>query len=105
MGYAVVKTGGKQYRVSEGDLLSVEKLDAEEGASVELDQVLMVGNGADVKVGKPLVEGAKVVATVESQYKGRKIDVIKFKRRQGYRRTLGHRQPMTKIRVTGIEGL
>lgn len=104
MGYAVIKTGGKQYRVAEGDLLTVEKLDAEEGSSVEFDQVLLVGEGGDVTVGTPLVDGCSVTATVESQYKGRKIEVIKFKRRQGYRRTLGHRQQLTRVRVTGIQG-
>ncbi len=102
--YAVFKTGGKQYRATEGDLVTVEKLDAEEGASVEFDQVLLVGEGADVKVGTPFVEGGKVTGTVESQFKDRKVNVIKFKRRQGYRRTLGHRQRLTRIRVTGIHG-
>ena len=103
MSYAVVKTGGKQYRVAEGDVLTVEKLDAEEGASVDFDQVLLVGEGSEVKVGTPFVEGCTVTGTVESQYKGRKIDVIKFKRRKGYRRTLGHRQQLTRVRVTGIK--
>ncbi len=102
--YAVIRTGGKQYRVAEGDSLRVEKLDADEGATVEFDEVLLVGSGADVKLGTPLVDGGKVVATVEAQGKRRKIDVIKFKRRKGYRRTKGHRQDYTRVRVTSITG-
>ena len=101
--YAVIKTGGKQYRVKEGDSLKVEKLDAEEGATVEFDQVLLVGDGADVTVGTPFVDGGKVTAEVAEQGKARKIEVIKFKRRQGYRRTQGHRQRFTRITVTGIQ--
>ena len=100
--YAVIRTGGKQYRVEEGSVLRVEKLDADEGDTVEFDQVLLVGEGADVTVGSPLVSGGKVTATVESQGRGRKIDVIKFKRRKGYRRQYGHRQHYTQVRVTGI---
>ena len=100
--YAVIKTGGKQYRVSEGDSLRVEKLDADEGATIEFDQVMLVGDGADVTLGKPFVEGSKVVATVEAQGRSRKVDVIKFKRRKGYRRTKGHRQSYTRVRVNSI---
>ena len=100
--YAVIKTGGKQYRVAEGDSLRVEKLDAEEGSSVEFDKVLLVGEGSSVNIGKPFVDGGKVVATVEEQGKARKVHVIKFKRRQGYRRTKGHRQNVTRVRVTSI---
>lgn len=101
--YAVIRTGGKQYRVAEGARLKVERLDAEEGAKVTFDEVLMVGNGDDVKVGAPLVKGGKVTATVLSQGKAKKIDVIKFKRRQGYKRQLGHRQPYTEVEITGIK--
>lgn len=101
--YAVIATGGKQYRVSEGTVLRVEKLDAEEGASVEFDQVLLVGDGDKVNVGKPLVEGGKVQATVMAQGKARKVEVIKFRRRKNYRRTKGHRQDFTQVKVTGIQ--
>ena len=104
MMYAVIRTGGKQYRVGKGDTLKVEKLDAAEGDSVEFDQVLMVGEGESVTVGTPLVTGSKVKATVLSQAKDKKVDVIKFKRRENYRRTYGHRQPYTLIEVTGITG-
>ena len=100
--YAVIKTGGKQYRVSEGDSLRVEKLDADEGSTIEFDQVLLVGSGADVTVGKPLVDGGKVTATVEEQGRARKVEIVKFKRRQGYKRTAGHRQQFTRVRITGI---
>ena len=101
--YAVIATGGKQSRVSEGTVLRVEKLDAEEGASVEFDQVLLVGDGDKVNVGKPLVEGGKVQATVMAQGKARKVEVIKFRRRKNYRRTKGHRQDFTQVKVTGIQ--
>jgi large subunit ribosomal protein L21 len=101
--YAVIATGGKQYRVSEGTVLRVEKLDAEEGASVEFDQVLLVGDGDKVNVGKPLVEGGKVQATVMSQGKARKVEIVKFRRRKNYRRTKGHRQDFTQVKITGIQ--
>ena len=100
--YAVIATGGKQYRVSEGAVLRVEKLDAEEGASVEFDRVLLVGDGDNVSVGKPFLEGGKVQATVMSQGKARKVEIVKFRRRQNYRRTKGHRQNFTQIKITGI---
>ncbi len=100
--YAVIRTGGKQYRVREGGVLRVEKLTAEAGTSVTFDEVLAVGSGQDVKIGAPLVDGGAVTATVRSHGKARKIEVVKFKRRQNYRRTLGHRQSYTEIEVTGI---
>jgi large subunit ribosomal protein L21 len=100
--YAVISTGGKQYRVSEGSVLRIEKLEAEEGSNVEFDQVLLVGQGADVKVGAPLVAGAKVVATVQSHGKGDKVRIVKFRRRKHYLRQKGHRQPYTEVKVTGI---
>jgi large subunit ribosomal protein L21 len=100
--YAVIKTGGKQYRVSKGSVLRVEKLDAAAGDKVEFDQVLLVGEGKDVKVGTPYVEGSKVEATVQSEGRSRKIDVIKFKRRKNYQRFHGHRQAYSEIRVTDI---
>ncbi len=101
--YAVIKTGGKQYRVSEGDILKVEKLDAEDGASVEFDQVLMVSDGDQIKVGTPVLEGGKVQAEVIRTAKDKKIEIIKFKRRQNYKRTLGHRQIFTEVKITGIQ--
>lgn len=100
--YAVIATGGKQYRVSEGAVLRVEKLDAEEGANIEFDRVLLVGDGDAVSVGKPYLEGGKVQAVVMSQGKGRKVEIIKFRRRQNYRRTKGHRQNFTQVKITGI---
>ncbi len=100
--YAVIKTGGKQYRVVPGARLRVEKLDAEEGAKVEFDQVLLVGEGTDVTVGKPLVDGGLVTAKVLSQGKGKKITIIKFHRRKNYLRTKGHRQFYTEIEITDV---
>ena len=100
--YAVIATGGKQYRVSEGAVLRVEKLDAEEGASIEFDRVLLVGDGDTISVGKPFLAGGKVQATVMSQGKARKVEIVKFHRRQNYRRTKGHRQNFTQIKITGI---
>lgn len=100
--YAVIRTGGKQYRVEEGNTLRVEKVDGAEGDSIHFDNVLLVGDGADVTIGTPMVAGGKVTATVEEQGRSRKIDVIKFKRRKGYKRQHGHRQAFTKVRVTAI---
>ncbi|HHI75948.1 MAG TPA: 50S ribosomal protein L21 [Gammaproteobacteria bacterium] len=100
--YAVIQTGGKQYRVSEGTTLRVEKIAADEGASIEIDKVLMVADGDDVKVGAPYVEGGKVTATVKGHGKGRKVRIIKFKRRKHHLKRQGHRQPYTEIEVTGI---
>ena len=100
--YAVISTGGKQSRVSEGSVLRVEKLDGADGDKIEFDKVLLVGEGEKVSIGTPFVEGGKVEATVQSQGRRRKIDVIKFKRRKNYHRHHGHRQAYTEIRVTGI---
>jgi large subunit ribosomal protein L21 len=100
--YAVIQTGGKQYRVSEGDTLKVEKLAAEEGASIELDRVLMIADGDSVTVGKPYVEGGKVLATVKSHGRGKKVKVIKFRRRKHHMKRQGHRQWFTELTVTGI---
>lgn len=100
--YAVVKTGGKQYRVKAGDKLRVETLNAEEGGSVSLDQVMMVVDGESVTVGKPLVEGASVSANVVSHGRGKKIKIIKFRRRKHHRKQMGHRQNFTEIEITGI---
>jgi large subunit ribosomal protein L21 len=102
--YAVFKTGGKQYRASQGDRLRIEKLDAEVGDSVEFDQILLVGVGSDIKVGAPLVEGGKIAAKVTAQGRGKKIEVIKFKRRKNYKRHHGHRQSYTEVEITSISG-
>lgn len=102
--FAVISTGGKQYRVSEGTVLRIEKLTADAGATVEFDQVLLLGEGGDVKVGKPLLSGAKVTATVQAHGKGDKVRIVKFRRRKHYLRQKGHRQPYTEIKVTGIAG-
>lgn len=100
--YAVIKTGGKQYRVQPGDLLVVEKLDGEPGANVAFGEVLMLGDGDAVTVGAPIVAGASVAATLIETRKGEKVKIFKKIRRQGYRRTRGHRQAETVLRVVGI---
>ncbi|MDE2357325.1 MAG: 50S ribosomal protein L21 [Alphaproteobacteria bacterium] len=102
--YAVIKTGGKQYRVQPGDLLVVEKLEGEPGATVAFDTVLMLGDEAEVSVGAPTVEGASVSATLVETRKGDKVKIFKKIRRQGYRRTRGHRQIESVVRVTAING-
>jgi len=102
--YAVIRTGGKQYRVREGTSLAVEKLDAEPGATVEFDQVLLVSDDNGVRIGAPVVEGSRVMAVVQEHGKGRKVGIVKFGRRKGYKRMKGHRQPYTRIQVTGITG-
>lgn len=101
--YAVIKTGGKQYRVAEGDVLNVEKLNAEAGSEVVFDEVLTVVNDSDVKIGQPVVEGAKVTAKVVEQGKGEKILVFKYKAKSNYRKRQGHRQPFTKVEISKIE--
>lgn len=100
--FAVIKTGGKQYKVAESDLLRVEKLEGQSGDSLTFENVLMVGNGTDITVGTPLVSGASVVGEVVEQVRGDKIKVFKKRRRQKYRRTAGHRQDLTLVRVTEI---
>lgn len=102
--FAVIKTGGKQYRVSQGDKLRVESLDADEGASVSLDQVMMVGEGEKVTVGSPVIAGASVSAKILNHGRGKKIDIVKFRRRKHYRRQMGHRQNYTEVEITGIQG-
>jgi large subunit ribosomal protein L21 len=102
--YAVFRTGGKQYRASQGDRLRIERLPAEVGDAIEFDQVLLVGEGADVEVGAPLVSGGKVAAKVLAQGKGDKVMIIKFRRRKHYRRTQGHRQAYTEVEITSITG-
>jgi large subunit ribosomal protein L21 len=100
--YAVIKTGGKQYRVSQGDSLRVEKLDADEGESVEFDQVLMVGAGEDIRIGSPYLDGSRVTARVKSHGRDNKISIIKFKRRKHHMKRMGHRQHYTEVEITGI---
>jgi large subunit ribosomal protein L21 len=100
--YAVVKTGGKQYRVSPGDSIDVEKLPYEVGHQIELDQVLLVANGSGAKIGQPLVKGAKVKATVTRQAKGRKVVIYKYRPSKRYRRRKGHRQHFTRLRIDEI---
>ena len=101
--YAVVRTGGKQVRVTPGRAVRVEKLPGSVGESIELDQVLLVGGEGETRVGTPLVEGVKVVGTITDQGRGPKLTVFKMKRRKGYRRKMGHRQDYTEIRVDSIE--
>ena len=100
--YAIVATGGKQYRVKEGEKLRVEKLSAEAGETVELEKVLMVGEGDDVKIGAPYLEGVKVTAIVAANGRGDKVKIVKFNRRKHYRKQMGHRQSFTEIEITGI---
>lgn len=100
--FAIIKTGGKQYKVSEGDIIKVEKIEAEAGDKIEFDQVLMVA-GDDVKVGSPVVEGAKVSAEVLDQKKDKKIVIFKFKAKKNYRKKKGHRQPYTLVKIKKID--
>lgn len=102
MAYAVFKTGGKQYRVQEGDTLDVEKIDAEVGAEAKFDTVLLVNDGSNTTVGTPTVEGATVTAKVVDQFRGKKGVAFKFKRRQGYHKTKGYRRHLTKLEITSI---
>ena len=100
--YAVIETGGKQYKVSEGDVIFIEKLEAAEGDSVTFDKVLILADGENVNVGAPTVAGATVTAKVEKQGKAKKIYVFKMKRKKNYRRKKGHRQPFTKVTIEKI---
>jgi len=102
--YAVIKTGGKQYRVAKDDVLNIERLAGEASAVIEFDDVLMVGSGDSVKVGAPTVAGAKVVAEVVEQTRGPKLIAFKKRRRKSSRRKKGHRQDLTKVRITEIVG-
>ena len=101
--YAIIKTGGKQYKVAEGDVLNVEKLDAEKDAEVVFEEVLAIVNDGEVTVGKPFVDGAKVTATVVEQGKGDKILVFKYKAKANYRKRSGHRQPFAAVKISGIQ--
>lgn len=100
--YAVFQTGGKQYRVSEGDVLRVERLDADEGASVDFDTVLLVADGDTTDIGKPYVAGGRVSATVTGHGRGEKITIVHFRRRKHSRKQMGHRQDYTELKITGI---
>ncbi|RKF14532.1 50S ribosomal protein L21 [Alginatibacterium sediminis] len=100
--YAVIQSGGKQHRVAEGQTIRLEKLDVETGSSVEFDDVLMVANGEDIKVGAPYVDGSKVTAEVVSHGRGDKVKIMKFRRRKHSRKQQGHRQWFTEVRITGI---
>lgn len=101
--YAVIRTGGKQHRVEKGERLKVERLDGEIGGEVTLDEVLLLAGDNDPKIGRPLVEGAKVTAKIVSQDRGPKIRVFRKNRRKGFHKTIGHRQPFTELEITGIE--
>ncbi len=101
--YAVIATGGKQYRVTKGEILRVEKLAGEEGSSIKLDRVLMVGEGDKVSVGTPVLEKATVTATIKSHGRGEKVGIVKFRRRKHSRTQMGHRQSYTEIEVTEIK--
>lgn len=101
--YAIIKTGGKQYKVAEGDAIYVEKLGLAEGDAVTFDKIIAAGEGADIKVGAPYVDGAKVTAKVLKDGKAKKVIVFKYKPKSGYKRTQGHRQPYTKVVIEKIE--
>lgn len=100
--YAILKTGGKQYKVSEGDTIYIEKLEQEDGSAVTFQEVLAVGEGDSLKVGTPFVEGASVSGTVVKNGKGKKIHIFKMKPKKGYRKRQGHRQPYTKVTISAI---
>ncbi len=100
--YAVISTGGKQYKLAQGDVCRVEKLDAEEGASVDLDKVLMIADGDNINIGTPFVSGGKVTATIKSHGRAKKVEIMKFRRRKHHQKRTGHRQYYTEIEVTSI---
>jgi len=100
--YAVFVSGGKQHRVAQGDVVKLELLDAEPGSAIEFDQVLLVANGDDVKIGAPVVDGGKVTGEVVTHGRGEKIRIIKFRRRKHHRKQMGHRQYFTEVKITGI---
>ncbi len=102
--YAVIETGGKQYRVSEGDTITVERLGGDAGSEVTIDRVLMVGGNGSTKIGTPVVDGASVTATIDEHKRGEKIVVYKYKAKKRYRRKTGHRQELTRLTITGITG-
>ena len=101
--YAIIETGGKQYRVEKNTVLSVEKLAADKGAAITFDRVLLAGENDQIKIGAPILQGAKVKAEILDQYKGEKVIAFKMRRRHGYHRTRGHRQKLTKVKITDIQ--
>jgi large subunit ribosomal protein L21 len=103
--YAVISTGGKQYKLNQGDVVDIERVEGDVGEKIVFDNVLCMGKEENLQVGSPIVDGAKVVGTILEQAKGEKITVFKFKRRKMYRRKQGHRQLLTKVRIESIEGL
>jgi large subunit ribosomal protein L21 len=102
--YAVIKSGGKQHRVVEGETLKLEKIEVETGATIEFDEVLLIGEGDNVKIGEPVVAGAKVTAEIIDQARHKKVNIIKFKRRKHHMKRAGHRQWYTEVKITGITG-
>ena len=100
--YAVIVTGGKQYRVTDGQTLKVEKISVDEGGAIEFDKVLVVSDGENVKIGAPYVDGGKVSATVKAHGRHPKIKIVKFRRRKHYKKQMGHRQHYTELKITGI---
>ena len=100
--YAVIKTGGKQYRITQGETLKIETVEGDVGSAIVLDKVLMIGNGDSISVGKPLLAGATVTATIVSNGRGEKIRIFKMRRRKHYQKHQGHRQNYTEIRIDGI---
>ena len=102
--YAIIETGGKQYRVKEGDNITVERLATKAGQEINLDRVLMVGGNGSTKIGTPVVDGASVTAHVDEHMRGEKLIIFKFKPKKRYRRRTGHRQELTKLTITGISG-
>jgi len=102
--YAVLKTGGKQYKVTQNENLKVEKLQGNEGDTIELDQVLMIADGDKLKIGSPMLDGGKVTATILSHGRHKKVEIMKFHRRKHHQKRTGHRQYYTEIKVTGING-
>ncbi|PCJ87738.1 MAG: 50S ribosomal protein L21 [Thiotrichaceae bacterium] len=100
--YAVISTGGKQYKLAKGDVCRIEKLDADEGASVDLDKVLLIADGDNINIGAPYVDGGKVTATIKSHGRAKKVEIMKFRRRKHHQKRTGHRQYYTEIEVTGI---
>ncbi|MCW8854653.1 MAG: 50S ribosomal protein L21 [Gammaproteobacteria bacterium] len=102
--YAVIKTGGKQYRVAQGEYLRVEKLEGNEGDSIELNDVLMIADGDKLKIGTPMIDGGKVTATIKSHGRGKKVEIMKFRRRKHHQKRTGHRQSYTELEITAING-
>ena len=102
--YAVIESGGKQHRVEPGEVLRLEKLNAEQGDSVDFDKVMLIGEGADVKIGAPYVDGGKVTAEIVAHGRAKKVTIIKMRRRKHYRRQAGHRQSYTEVKITDITG-